>query len=78
MRIRRRSFEECVGAARSLAEEKPFAAGWGNSGCSEMQSPSSYFPKRLPEITEGESEHAVFPFFSSSFALQEGARHRGK
>lgn len=52
MRISRRSFEECVDAARSLAEEKPFACGWGNSGCSEMQSLSSYFPKQLPEITE--------------------------
>lgn len=75
MTISRRSFEECVDAARSLAEEKPFTGGWGNSGYSEMRSLSSYFPKQLPEITEGESEHAVFPLFSSLFALQERARH---
>lgn len=52
MTISRRSFEECVDTARSLAEEKPFTGGWGNSGYSEMQSLSSYFPKQLPEITE--------------------------
>lgn len=76
MRISRRSFEECVGAAWSLAEGKPFARVWGSSGYSEMQSLSSYFPKQLPGITERRNL-SILSVFSSWFALQEGVRQWG-
>lgn len=66
-----RSFAECVAAAPRWAAGKPFG-GRGSSGHSKMQSLKNCFPKQLPEITEGESEHAVFPFL---FALQGGDRH---
>lgn len=66
----RRSFAECVHAARSLAEETPFAGGWGHSGCSEMQRLGGFCPKQLPEVTGG-LEHAGSPLFPSRSALQE-------